>query len=192
MLSVDCKNLVNTGTSWQHYRNEDYNPVCLYAATKQAFEDIIRYYSDALNIRAVTLKLFDTFGAGDTRPKLMNLIKKIANDGSELQMSPGEQMIDLVYIDDVVDAFIASSRIIQSMEGGSQTEFCVSSGHQLNVKQIVAVYEKVIGKKINAVFGGRPYRQREVMTLWTKCKLVPGWSPKITLEEGIEKFHELR
>ena len=33
----NVRNLINTGTSWQHYNNEDYNPVCLYAATKQAF-----------------------------------------------------------------------------------------------------------------------------------------------------------
>ena len=38
MKEANVKNLINTGTSWQYYNNDDYNPVCLYAATKQAFE----------------------------------------------------------------------------------------------------------------------------------------------------------
>lgn len=30
------RKLINTGTSWQHYNNSEYDPVNLYAATKQA------------------------------------------------------------------------------------------------------------------------------------------------------------
>ena len=41
MKETGVKNLINTGTSWQHFNNEEYNPVCLYAATKQAFESLL-------------------------------------------------------------------------------------------------------------------------------------------------------
>ena len=47
---VNC--MINTGTSWQHYNNENYNPVCLYAATKQAFEAILEYYIQACGIES--------------------------------------------------------------------------------------------------------------------------------------------
>ena len=41
---------VNTGTSWQHWATPGYRPVNLYAATKQAFEDILAYYRVARGI----------------------------------------------------------------------------------------------------------------------------------------------
>jgi len=36
--------------------------------------------------------------------------------------------------------------------------------------------------------GGRPYREREVMVPWNKGRLLPGWSVKIRLEDGIRKI----
>ncbi len=96
--------IVNTGTSWQHYDNKDYNPVCLYAATKQAFEAILEYYVQACGVRAITLKLFDTYGPDDRRPKLFNLLSDAVKTGVTLNMSEGGQFIDPVFIDDVIDA----------------------------------------------------------------------------------------
>ena len=104
MAVNDVRMLINTGTSWQHFRNLEYNPVCLYAATKQAFDAILRFYVDNNALKAITLKLFDTYGPGDPRPKLVNLFQRAAASGAALAMSPGEQLIDLVYIDDAVDA----------------------------------------------------------------------------------------
>src|SRR5258706_3986542 len=72
--------LVNTGTSWQHYQGEDYNPVNLYAATKQAFEDIIEFYVQSKPLGAITLKLFDSYGPADPRPKLFQLFEKSARE----------------------------------------------------------------------------------------------------------------
>ena len=73
MKEANVNTLINTGTSWQHYNNEDYNPVCLYAATKHAFESLIEYYVKAEDFKVITLKLFDTYGESDHRPKLINL-----------------------------------------------------------------------------------------------------------------------
>lgn len=38
------RGFVNVSTSWLHYNDAEYDPVCLYAATKKAFEDIAEYY----------------------------------------------------------------------------------------------------------------------------------------------------
>ena len=80
MKETGVKRLVNTGTFWQHYNNEEYNPVCLYAATKQAFETLLEYYVQAESFKVITLKLFDTYGENDRRPKLINLFCKYSID----------------------------------------------------------------------------------------------------------------
>lgn len=188
MVKKEIYNLVNTGTSWQHYNNEDYNPVNLYAATKQAFESILKFYLETTPLRAITLKLYDTYGHNDPRPKLFNLLKKVAEENKPLAMSPGEQLIDIVYIDDVVDAFVMAAERLLNDKMEHYENYAVSSGKPIKLKELVKIYEEVTCKKLPIEWGGRPYRPREVMVPWNKGRLLPGWSVKIGLEEGIRKI----
>lgn len=176
--------LVNTGTSWQHYNNEDYNPVNLYAATKQAFEDIIAYYIEAHGLKATTLALCDTYGPNDPRAKLIALLWKTANSQQPLSMSPGEQLIDLVHIHDVMRAYTRAADIIQEQIGG-HTCYGVSSGEPMRLIDLVEAFQKATKTKLPISFGGRPYRPREVMVPWTKFQSLPGWHPHVQFEQGI-------
>ncbi len=93
MVATGVSRLVNTGTAWQHFEDvETYRPVCLHAATKQAFEDILAYYVDARGLEATSLMLYDTYGPGDPRPKLISLLKKQLHADAALNMSSGEQI----------------------------------------------------------------------------------------------------
>ena len=187
MFVNDCKFLINTGTSWQHMDNEPYKPVCLYAATKQAFDTILDYYVDAHNFHIYTLSLFDTYGPKDPRKKLFYLLNRYTESNDSLAMSPGEQLIDLVYIDDVIEAFIiAGELLLNSKSKRDKTEFAVSSKNPIQLKELVKVYESVVGKKVSINWGQRQYRMREVMVPWNDGKILPGWSPKVNLQNGIK------
>jgi len=188
MAACGVRQLVNTGTSWEHYEDQAYNPVCLYAATKAAFTALLHYYVEVHQLRVITLKLFDTYGAGDTRPKVLNLLKRVANEGTSLGMSPGEQLVDLVYIDDVMDAFVLASAQLATQAAGIE-EYGVSSGQPVPLKEIAALYAQVSGKPLNIAWGGRPYREREVMLPWHSYRSVPGWRPKVGLAQGLALFH---
>lgn len=185
MSKTGVRFMVNTGTSWQHYRDEDYNPVNLYAATKQAFEDILAYYVQTGRVEAITLKLFDTYGPADPHKKLFHLLAHAADQGTRLEMSPGEQMIDLVYIDDVVKAFLmAAKRLLDKQIIGHEC-YAVSSVKPVSLRDLAEIYQRVTGKALNIIWGGRPYRDREVMLPWSRGKCLPGWSPEIDLIKGI-------
>lgn len=187
MKANGITNFINTGTSWQHYNNEDYNPVCLYAATKQAFEAIMEYYVQACSFKAITLKLFDTYGPDDPRPKLFHLLKKAAISREPLDMSPGEQLIDLVHIDDVVEAYlIAAQRLLEGKVSRHET-YAVSSGNPIPLKELVQIYLAASGSVISVNWGARPYRFREVMSTWNRGAKLPGWSVNIGLENGMKK-----
>jgi len=176
--------LVNTGTSWQHYNNEDYNPVNLYAATKQAFEDILAYYIDAHGLKATTLALFDTYGPNDPRAKLIALLWKTAKSQQPLSMSPGEQLIDLVHVDDVMRAYIRATEALQEQIGGL-TCYGVSSGEPMRLIDLVAAFQKATKTMLPINFGGQPYRPREVMVPWTEFQSLPGWRPHVQFQQGI-------
>lgn len=170
MKYSDTKLVINTGTYWQHYNSEEYNPVDLYAATKEAFEKIIKYYVEVENIRCITLKLFDTYGENDKRSKLINLLNKFADEGKELDMSLGEQKLDLVHIDLVTDSFLKAYEILEKNEDIKNEIFGVSSGRQISLREIVKNFEKETGKKLKINWGARPYRKREVMEPITTLK----------------------
>jgi len=176
--------LVNTGTSWQNYQGSDYSPVNLYAATKQAFETLLQYYIETRGLRVITLKLHDTYGPDDPRPKLINLLRRIAADGQPLAMSPGEQLIDLVHVDDVVSAFrLAGERLFAGVTTGHE-RYAVSSGCHINLRSLVREVEQILGRSLPIIWGGRPYRERETMQLWHGPQL-PGWKPTINLASGL-------
>ena len=186
MCRNKCNHLINTGTSWQHYKNSPYDPVCLYAATKQAAEDILKYYSEALNLKVINLKLTDNYGPNDFRKKLFALLKSATDTNTRLEMSPGHQKIDIVYVDDVIDAYLTAQKLILGNNFKTMKSFSVSSEQPIKLKDLVNIYETIIGKKLNIIWGGRPYRFREVMIPSIKDKSLPGWKPKMTLTDGIK------
>ncbi len=188
MTANNVNMLINTGTSWQHYENRDYSPVCLYAATKQAFEAILQYYVETTPLQTITLKLFDTYGPDDPRPKLLTTLKKASCESKPLDMSPGEQLIDLVFIEDIICAYmIAAERLIAKKVHGHE-KYAVSSGKPIKLRELVEIYESVTGKKLSIRWGGRPYRNREVMITWDTYNVLAGWRPRVSLEEGIRRL----
>jgi CDP-3, 6-dideoxy-D-glycero-L-glycero-4-hexulose-4-reductase len=187
MAQAGVKCFVNTGTYWEHFQSRDYSPVELYAASKFAFQNILQYYVELKGIHAVTLKLFDAYGPNDPRAKLMNLLLRTSKTGELVQMTKGEQKIDLIHVRDVAAAYVAAADRLRNGLAQGHEVYGVGSGNRLSVKDVVNVFERVSGKKINIEWGKRPYREREVMD---PCRLevLPGWVPHIALEEGISSI----
>lgn len=189
MKEANVRTLINTGTSWQHYNNEDYNPVCLYAATKQAFESLIEYYVQAENFKVITLKLFDTYGENDIRPKLINALNVCAKENKVLKLSPGEQIINLVHIEDVCCAYDIALKMLESEMVKGHKKYAVKHPLSYTLKEVINLYEIMHEEKLCIEWGGKRYKKREVMTLWEKGEVLPNWIPKITLVQGLRKCY---
>jgi nucleoside-diphosphate-sugar epimerase len=188
MTNAGVRLLVNTGTGWQHFKHRHYDPVNLYAATKQAFEGILRYYVESRSVQSITLKLFDTYGPGDRRRKIFTLLREASGRNESLAMSPGEQQIDLVYIDDVLSAFADAAGRLLAGEVGGHESYVVTSGAPIVLRDLVDTYLRVTGRHVVVHWGGKPYRHREVMSPWNTGKPLPGWRPTVGLEEGIRRM----
>ena len=188
MTAHQIKNFVNADTMYQHYDDADYSPASLYGATKQCFKDIMQYYVEAANLKQISLCIFATYGAGDKGGRIFALLKKISETGETLKMSPGGQLIDIVYIDDVIEAFVLAGKLLAACKYDYCGTYGVSSTKPIPLREVVKIFESVAGKKFSIEWGGRPYRPREVMVPWSSYKLLPGWTPKVPLAEGIKKF----
>ena len=177
--------LINVGTSWQHYAGAGYNPVNLYAATKQAFRSVLSFYLETSDLRVINLELFDTFGPNDRRDKLFNLLNRLRVTGDTISMSPGYQYLDPIYIDDVCDAFLVALKRLNSGQVKRSETYSVCSEESIQLRELVKIYENVSNTKLNVEWGGRPYRAREVMQPWSDGATLPAWSPKVSIEDGI-------
>lgn len=170
---------VNTGTVWQHYDARAYSPVSLYAATKQAFTDVLRFYEEVAGLPVVTLELTDTYGPGDPRPKLLPILLRAAREGTQLQMTDGTQLIDLLHVDDAVSALLATAA------GTPGAIYGASGGETLTLRDLVARFEAVSGLEVDAEWGVRAARPREMMKPWMVSGPPPGWSASVSLDDGI-------
>ena len=189
MSRFGVEKLINTGTFWQHYQNANYDPVSLYAATKQAFEDILILYVNSRKVDAITLKLFDTYGQGDTRPKILNLLIKAVKTGAPLRLSLGEQKLNLVHISDVVRAYEISIERLLNRSGFQHESFGVANDTVFTLQELSELVEEICGGKIRAEWGALPYRDREVMQPWSEYDVLPQWKAQISLEEGLKVLH---
>lgn len=189
--NTDVDWFLNTGTVWQNFNNSNsYNPTNLYSATKQSLMDIIKYYNEVTNCKFTTVKICDTFGPNDTRKKLIDTLYDLSkNDFAVLDMTPGDQLIDILYIDDVIDGFI---KLINYLTNNNkekiESEYLLSSKKKIRLKNLIKLFEKVLNKDLRVNLGANHYRHREVMIPWNNGVLVPGWIKAYTLKSGIINY----
>lgn len=181
---------IGTGSYWQNYKSSHYNPVDLYAATKEAFEKILQYYVDAFDFRAITLRLFDVYGEDDNRPKLWTILRDIAGTDKSIELSPGEQLLDLVHISDVVRAYESAYNLLHTNQNIRNEIYGISSEKKRSLKELVTLFEKTIKKPIKTIWGGKQYKQREVMNPCDNYQKLPNWIPLISVEKGFSKFNK--
>lgn len=186
MRYSNCNRILNTSTYGQHYNNEIYNPCCLYAIMKKTFEDTLKFYNEDFDINYITLELFDTYGENDTRNKFLNLLQKHSINNIPLDMSNGEQILDLLYIEDVVSAYLIAIDMLFK-NNGINKKYSLQSENRISLRDLVELYKKITNKHLNINYGARPYRKRELMIPWDKGEVLPNWKPKYSLQEGIKK-----
>jgi len=185
---TDTLRFINTGSHFQFYEDDSYRPLSLYAATKQAFQDILEFYRDAEGFKTINLILFETFGAGDWRKKLMAAISEARKNGSELPLTDRDPVMDFVYVDDAIDAFIqADQLLIDDPSCHSGKTYSVSGNERMTISEIIKLFEDVGGKAIKTRPGQFQSPKRIIENPWNGPGL-PGWSAKLSLKDGIAKF----
>ena len=182
MRLASTRRIISPATFFQFYDSDSYRAVNLYAATKQAFGDLLAYYVDAHNFEATSLVLYDIYGPGDWRRKLMAAIAEAQSKGTTLPLvSPGT-IVDLVYVSDAVDAFV------HAMDGGIVGgPFAISSGSRHTLREVIDAFEEVANKKIDCTWDAFPAPLRNPAEPW-KGPSLPGWHARISLHDGIRQF----
>ena len=146
-------------------------------------------YTETSNLIFTTIKLNDTFGPNDTRNKVFNIWNKIAKSGEILDMSAGAQIIDISYIEDVVNAYIVMIDNLNQQDSikYKNKTYVVTNKERITLKKLSKIFEDSTQTTLNINWGGREYRNREVMIPFSLGESVPNWEQKFSLKDAITK-----
>jgi nucleoside-diphosphate-sugar epimerase len=180
--------IVMVGTIWQHADQQNYRPAYLYAAMKQAQLDIAHYFADA-GAAIVNVEIGDTYGPDDDRSKLIASLVSAAASGLPLDLSPGEQLTDLLHVDDVAAALLQAAKLAKA---GELQSFSVRRERAITIRELVATASLAWDCDVPVRFGARHYRRNEMFTPWHIAPTLPGFSPAIELETGLQQLAPIR
>jgi nucleoside-diphosphate-sugar epimerase len=158
-------------------------PLNVYAASKAAAWLFAHTYAARYDLSLVTLRTFSVYGPTQSPYFLIPyvILRAIANE--PIALTGGTQNRDFVYIDDVVDAFVAAA----DGEVSGET-FNVSTDAGILVRDVVATIVSVAGSRSEVVLGARPYSAHELWSSsgsYTKIEGRLGWSPRTLLQDGL-------
>ncbi len=179
-----CKKFINIGTIWQNMGGDGFNPVNLYASTKEAFSNILKFYTQVHGMQVLNLKLSDSYGPKDTRKKVVDLMLNAIKTQSPLKLSKGEQYIDLVHVRDIIRGLLMAIEYIQKSDSPDEN-FYLTSQNPIPLRHLGEIIEQATKQKLPAEWGAMPYRPREVFTKSDYRPYLPNWKPEISLEQGI-------
>jgi nucleoside-diphosphate-sugar epimerase len=113
-VKIGCKRFVNSGTNnqveiKQFINTLDFQPrtTCIYATAKTALELIIRTLATKHETEYVATMIPMPYGEGNRSMQLFNVVMKSLIEGKSPSLIEGKNLYDMVYIEDIVGAFIA-------------------------------------------------------------------------------------
>jgi UDP-glucose 4-epimerase len=163
-------------------------PKSFYAVGKLASENYLRIYSE-MGIDSIALRLFNVYGPGQNMDNLKQgmvsvfLAQAIKNGHIHVKGSK-DRYRDLVYIDDVCNAFL--STIDQKFEGFHI--YNVATGTRTTIEELVQILIKNLLNEISVEYKGKtPGDQFGIYGDSTLIKKELRWFPNYTLESGLKK-----
>lgn len=187
-VNSNVKFFINTGSFSEYNLNK--SPISetseiksfnLYASTKTAFENILKFYHDKYDLNCKTLKLFTPYGPKDDVIKItpyliINSIKK-----EDILIKSPNKKLDFIYVKDVVAAYISVMENISRLQ--KYESFNIGTGIGTSIKDVLKIIESNLGKNKNVNF-----ENLETDQVWCSNKKIKekiNWTPETNIEKGI-------
>lgn len=161
-------------------------PISPYSASQVAATHYCEMLQRGTSTTIVTLRPALVYGPGQSSDFFIpSLIRSCLRD-EDFEMTSGAQHRDLLYVDDVVEAFLlAGSR--PTVTGG-----VINVGHGVEhaVRDVAELIVRLTGTRARLRIGARPERARDLEHLVTgtaRAHAMLGWRPAVELEDGLRR-----
>jgi dTDP-L-rhamnose 4-epimerase len=167
------------------------HPSSIYGLTKQAQEDMCMIAGKTLNIPVVAFRYQNVFGPGQSLSNpytgILSIFSTIIKNGNDINIfEDGLESRDFVFIDDVVDATILGIE----KESANYNIYNVGSGVQTTVMEVAKALVKAYDSNVKYAVSGN-FRLGDIRDNFADLNKIQrdlGFRPKISFEEGIERF----
>lgn len=178
--------VINTSTYIQNYEGRIGNTVEAYGAAKELLSKSLRSDAEQGEYKVVDLFLFTLYGPGDRENHLVPFLLTSMHQSSRLELSEGNQLMNLMYVDDAVDNIL--SALAMSVSG--YNPYCLWSEEYVTVKELVSVIQNVFKTELLVEWGAKEYSGHEMFSPWHRpFKQLPNMLSHTTLEDGLRRTY---
>jgi nucleoside-diphosphate-sugar epimerase len=190
MKTCGCRAWLNASSAWQYTAGTPFSPNGLYAASKSALDALVTAYVQEAGLQAQHLIIYESYGPEDTRPKLIPSLLKQAQDGTRhFSLVGKDKHFYFVHVEDIARAFLMASRALFHLTPDTPATFAHYALHPpeapASIEDVVNTMAKAWQLPLSADYGVYPFRPNEVLMPPTGLLVLPEWSPRLSLEEGL-------
>jgi UDP-glucose 4-epimerase len=163
------------------------NPNNPYARSKALGEGLCRAYHDEYGLSCVILRFFNLYGERQRAEFLIPSILSQLGRG-RVELKDPEPKRDYLYVSDAIDAHVRAA----DYDKADYDVFNIGSGVSFAVSDIVDRVLRLWGKSATVNYQ-RERRRGEIMDVVAdirKARLLLGWQPKVSFEEGLQRCVE--
>ncbi|MDR1195994.1 MAG: SDR family NAD(P)-dependent oxidoreductase [Endomicrobium sp.] len=158
-------------------------PISPYAASKKGAEAMCYSYHYLYGLDITVVRYFTVYGpAGRPDMSIIRFIKWI-DEGKPIELfGDGSQSRDFTYVDDI------ASGTIKALKKTGYKTINLGGNKPYKLSYMINLIEKNLGKK--AAYNYKPFHKADITATWAninEAKNTLGWTPKISLEQGIRK-----
>lgn len=167
-------------------------PVSIYAATKKSNELLAYSYSNLYQIPTIGLRFFTVYGPlGRPDMAYYSFTKNIIENKPIKVFNNGDMYRDFTYIDDIIDGILAviPQEIKKDDNGTKYKIYNIGNNKPVKIIDFISILEKNIGKTAKKEF--LPMQKGDVYETFADIDDLirdTGFKPKVSIEEGLEKF----
>lgn len=160
-------------------------PLSPYGVSKLALEQLVHTMASAANKRSVVLRLFNTYGPGQSLSPYVGVVTifahALAQGKSPTVFGDGTQCRDFVHVDDVVQAFLCALHADTSGE-----TFNIGTGKPTSVTGVLALVQSALDSAVPAVHAPAANGElRFSIADISKAQRVLGYEPRRSLEADL-------
>jgi nucleoside-diphosphate-sugar epimerase len=174
--------VINTSTYIQNYSGKIGFTVEKYGASKELLSKSLRSDAASNSYKVIDLFLFTLYGPGDRMSHLVPLLLNSLHQDTELELSEGNQLMNLLYIDDAV----ANIQRALTMKVTGYNPFCLWDENYITVKDLVLLIERTFRIELRVKWGARQYAGHEMFVPWKRpFDQMPNMLTPTSLENGL-------
>ncbi len=172
---------------WSHGRCSEAStprePGTTYGRCKHALQLLAHAYAEQSGLSAAWGRIFFPYGPYERPERLIPSVIRSLLVGREAAVSHGSQVRDLMYVQDVADAFVAL------LDSEAQGAINVASGQPVTLKSVLErIADRLQGRHL-VRFGAVPQAPNDVPLLVADVRRLNeevGFAPGTSLEQGLE------